>query len=299
MAHRVEHGLFRLTRAVLDLLPERLALALGSGLGFLTGVVFRVRRSDVDRHLAWAFPERPARWRRRVARDSYMHLGREAVVLFRRGGWSPDEIVRRTRVVGFEDLRLAAAGPSGVVLLTGHLGNWEMGGAAVAARGLPIDVVAKGMANRRFEQDLWAARARLGMSVIEMGDAPRGVLRSLGHERVAAMLGDQNAHRNGTFVPFFGRLAATPRGPAVFALRTGAPVFMGIATRDPGREPVYTVRFEPLDFDPSGDPESDVGRFTARYMEVLEEAVRRAPEQYFWQHRRWNTRPAEEPPGTP
>jgi KDO2-lipid IV(A) lauroyltransferase len=264
-------------------------------MGVLVGSVFRVRRRDVDRHLGWAFPDRPAAWRRRVGRASYAHLGREAVVLFRRGGWPAHRIVERTTLVGFDAFREAASEESGVVLLTGHLGNWELGGAAIVARGVPLDVVGKGMSNRGFQLRLFAARERFGLRVIEMGDAPRESLQSLGRGNVVALLPDQSAHRGGLPVPFFGRSASTARGPALFAARSGAPVWVAFAVRDPGAEPRYTATFEPLPFEPTGRPDEDATALMEAYARRLEEAVRTAPEQYFWQHRRWKGGSGEEP----
>lgn len=293
--HRLEDALFRLLSVKWALLPEPVALEMGEAAGAFVGSVLRVRRRDVERHLEWAFPERPRVWRHRVAVGSYRHLGREAVVLFRKGGWSRERILERTTAVGFDAFRDAATSGDGVVLLTAHLGNWEIGGAGIAARGIPLDVVGKGMANRRFEEDLFAARARLGMRVIEMAAAPREALRSLAEGRVVALLADQNAHRGGIFLPFFGRLASTARGPAVLAARAGAQVWVGFATRDPGPEQRYTLRLERLAFSPRGRADEDAAALMALYGSRLEEAIESAPEQYFWQHRRWKTRPGEEP----
>lgn len=214
--------------------------------------------------------------------------------MFRRGGWPAERVLERTTVVGFEAFREAAEAGRGVILLTGHLGNWEIGGASIIARGIPLDVVGKGMANRRFQADLLRARQRLGMRVIEMGDAATEGLRSLASGRVLALLGDQNAHGGGIFVPFFGRPASTVRGPALFAARTGAPVWVAFALRAPGGEQSYTVRFEALPFESTGRPEEDAATLMGVYARILEKAIKSAPEQYFWQHRRWKKRPAEE-----
>lgn len=291
----MESALFRLVTGVWAVLPESLAVFTGAAMGSAVGSVLRVRRRDVDRHLAWAFPTRSRSWRRRVARRSYAHLGREAVVLFRRGGWSIDRVLEATRVEGFNEFRAAAEAAGGLILLTGHLGNWEIGGAAITARGVPLDVVAKGMSNPLFQTGLFAARERLGMRVVEMGDAAREGLRSLSEGNVLALLGDQRPHGGGVLVPFFGREAATARGPALLATRTGASVWVAFAVRDPGSPPRYTVRFQPLPFTPSGDSEADARVLMTRYASVLEEAIEAAPEQYFWQHRRWRRRSPEEP----
>jgi Kdo2-lipid IVA lauroyltransferase/acyltransferase len=297
--HHVEYRLFLLLRGLVSVVPEVVATGAADLLGVVAGSVLRIRRRDVDRHLALAFPEWDRRARARVARASYRHLAREAVVLFRLGGWPAERMVSRTEVRGLEQVRRALAEHGGAIILTGHLGNWEVAAAAVAARGVPVDVVAKGMSNRRFERSLFAVRARLGVRVVEMSEAPREVLRSLRGGRAVAIAGDQNAHRNGVFVPFFGAPAATARGGAVFALRTGVPVFMGFGSRLPGRVARYEVDLFPLHHEVRGEGEQDVEEFLAAYMRAVDEAVRAAPEQYFWQHKRWKTRPSEEPGSAP
>jgi KDO2-lipid IV(A) lauroyltransferase len=293
--HWFENLVFRLVTGLWGLVPESVALRIGSAMGALFGSILRTRRHDVDEHLTQAFPGRSRAWRHRVARGSYAHLGREAVVVFRRGGWSRERVLERTSVIGFECFRAAAEEGRGLILLTGHLGNWEIGGAAIAARGVPLDVIGKGMSNRRFQSDLFALRERLGMRVIEMTDASKDALRTLGEGRVLALLGDQNAHRGGVFVPFFGRPASTVRGPALFAHRTRAPVWTAFALRDPGLEQRYTVRFRPLPFEATGRSEEDTSVLMGAFGALLEEAIESAPEQYFWQHRRWKKRPPEEP----
>lgn len=292
--HRLEYAGFRFLRVALSVLPETVAVGSGAVLGWLAGSVLRIRRKEVDEHLSFVFPDRSASWRNRVARASYRHLGREAVTLFRMTRWPLAKVEERVRIGGFEEIEEEVRGERGVVLLTGHLGNWEVAGAALAARGIPLDVVGKGMSNRRFEADLFRARERLGMRVIGMGDAPKEVLRSLGRGRVTAIVGDQNAHRHGVFIPFFGRLAATARGPALFALRAGAPVFVGFVVREVGLGQRYLVRIERLEYETTGDVERDVRSLLRAYHERLEDAIRSAPEQYLWQHKRWKTRPPEE-----
>lgn len=296
LRHRLEHGLFRAAASSSLLLPEWAALWLGTLLGAVAGTVMRVRRPDVDRHIGWAFPDHSRAWRRRVARACYRHLGREAVVTLRFRRLSAERIRELTRLVGFEAFEASVAAGEGVVLLTGHLGNWEVGGAAIAARNVPLDVVSKGMSNARFEVDLFANRARLGMRVIEMGNAPREALRSLAGGRVVALLGDQSVHSGGVLVDFFGRPALTARGATLFAIRSGAPVYVAFALREPGLSPRYTVRFRPLPFAPSGDVDQDVRALMVAYADALETAIREVPEQYFWQHRRWKNVAAEEPP---
>jgi KDO2-lipid IV(A) lauroyltransferase len=276
-------------------LPEKAALRAGWLLGWVAGTALRIRRADVDRNLARAFPDKDPRWRGRIARASFGHLGRESVAVFRLADLNDEAVVARTSVEGLDGFESARKEGKGVIVVTGHLGNWEVAGAALAARGVPLDVVAKGMANRRFGADLEATRVRLGMRVLDMAVAPREVLRSLRARRVVAMVADQNARETGIFVPFFGVPAATFRGPALFALRAGAPIFLGTCIREPGWPQRYRARMVRIDFTASGDLEADVKRLTEVHTAALEQAVRQVPEQYFWQHKRWKTRPPRGP----
>jgi Kdo2-lipid IVA lauroyltransferase/acyltransferase len=182
----------------------------------------------------------------------------------------------------------------GVILVSGHLGNWELGGAYLAARGLPIDVVARHMANPLFDRYLTKTRQQIGMTVVHDDQAVRRVPRSLRDGRAVAFLVDQGAvGLASAWVRFFGRYAKTPRGPAVFALRLGTPIVFGAALRLPSGR--YSLTFEPIDVAQTGDREADVDRIVTDYTAVLERWVRRAPEQYLWQHRRWK----HQRPGTP
>jgi KDO2-lipid IV(A) lauroyltransferase len=292
--HRLEYAAFNLVTVLFRVVPERGAVALAALLGWFAGSLLRIRRRAVDEHLALAFPNRPRTWRNRVARASYVHLAREWMATFRIERLSRDDILARTRMVGFDAFRAAVEEGKGVVLMTGHLGNWEFCAAGFTARGIALDAVAKSMANSQFGAALIEARERTGMGVIDVDDAPRRVLRSLRAGRVVAMLADQNAHRSGVFVPFFGKLASTARGPAVFALRTGAPMFLGIPLRNPGWKQEYTVELRRIEFQPSGQLDTDVLALTAVHTEALEQAIGEAPEQYFWQHKRWKKHPEGE-----
>jgi Kdo2-lipid IVA lauroyltransferase/acyltransferase len=287
----LEFGLFRVLTGVLFLVPERLSMTLGALTGWFAGYVLRLRKRVVDEHLLLAFPDESDAWRRRVARECYLHLGRETVAIFRLSRLTSDQLRSRTTMVGFEAFEAAMALGKGVILMTGHLGNWEVGAAGFTARGVPFDAVAKSMQNSRFGEALISARAGIGMGVIDVDVAPRRVLESLRAGRSVAILADQNAHRGGIFVPFFGKMASTARGPALFALRSGAPMMLAIPLRDPGPGQTYTVTIEPIEFEATGDRPFDIRQLTVAHTQALERAIRRAPGQYLWHHKRWKKRP--------
>lgn len=290
LQHRVEFGLFRLVRWKLSLLPLSVALALGEALGWLVGRGLRVRDRVVQRNLGRAFPELGPLERNRLASRAWRHLGREGVMLFRGPGLGRAQIRAITEIEGLDDIRAALAEGRGVVLVTGHLGSWEMGGAALAAAGLPLDVVALVQGNPLFDAELRSSREALGMGVIDRGRAHRDVLRSLRAGRLVALVADQNARRGGVAVDFFGHAAPTFRGPALFALRTGAPVFFGACLRSSRHPQRYRMVLESIAFEPGDDLEHDVERLTQIHTRRLEREVRAAPDQYFWAHDRWKKR---------
>lgn len=291
VAHRIQFGLFRAMEGFLAVLPRSWALGLGSFLGAVAGGLFRIRRQVTGENLARAFPDRDPAWRRRVGLASYRHLARESVATFLLGRATREDVLALTRVEGLEEFRQDLARGQGIVLFSGHLGNWEIGGAALTARGIPVDGVAQVQRNPLFDRELRRTREALGLRIVPKQEAPRRALRALRDGRVVALVADQNVTRGGIFVDFFDTPAATAKGPAVFALRTGAPLWLGCGlSRGPGRG--YRVILQRIEADPTGDMERDVEKLVRAQASLLEEAIRAHPEQYFWQHKRWKTRPS-------
>jgi len=160
-------------------------------------------------------------------------------------------------------------------------------GALCARLGYPVSFVVASQSNRRVEELMDRIRQSAGVEIIKRRDAIRGVVSALKRGRLVAMLIDQDAHEDGTFAPFFGIPASTPRGPAVFHLRTQAPLIFAQCVRLPGER--YRIDLERFDTASCTDPDELTARMSAR----LEAAVRKTPEQWFWMHRRWKTRPVE------
>lgn len=290
--HRLEYWLVLGARWLDRLLGPRASAALAAAVGRFAYRVLRIRAAVAEHQLRRAFPERDEEWIRAVARGAYEHLGREAVMLIRLSRLGREAIIEATDVEGFDAFRAAVAEGNGALVVTGHLGNWEIGGAGVAARGVPLDAVARPQGNPLVDRLINDARERLGMTVVPLGGATKQVLRSLRAGRVVALVADQDARRRGAFVPFFGRPASSHRGPALLALRSGAPVFAAAATRLPDAR--YRIRLRRIPLPDIDDPARQEQQLTAALAAALESWVREDPDQYLWQHRRWKTRP----PGT-
>lgn len=291
LAHHVEFALLRGTIALLGILPWELAARAGARLGLLGYSPLRIRRRVVEEQVAFAFPELSPREVRRIAREAYASLGRTTVETALLPNLTREQVLNLVaETQGIEEVESALSLGRGIIVVTGHFGNWELGGAYLAARGWPIGSIVRRQGNPLFDRYLNETRRAIGNEVIYDAEAVRRVPRLLRENRPVAFVADQGLlGLASTFVPFFGRLAKTPRGPAVFALRLGTPVFFGAALRRPdGR---FRIVFERVPVQETGDRDADVDRIVADFTRVLERWVRVAPEQYFWHHRRWKHRP--------
>ena len=243
--------------------------------------------------MASAFPDRDQRWVATTAKASFDHLGREILTLpglLRRG--LPEVRRRLEHVEGAESLREAFEEGRGLVMVSGHFGNWELAGSALAVLGYPVDAVWQRLRNRQLNRLVQRTREKLGMGLIDRVDAWDRLMESLAAGRVVAFVADQDARGRGVFVPFFGRLASTHKSPALLALRAGVPFFVGGAQRvGYQRYRGWALRLDP----PEGaNAKEQVLELTRLWTQELERRVRLSPEQYFWHHKRWKT----SPPGT-
>ena len=295
-AHRAEFTALRAVVSTLGALDWETAGNIGARIGALGYRPLGIRRGVVERQIAAAFPELAEADVRRIALGAYENLGRssiEAAILPRLG---PNAVLDKFE--GADDYDIVEEARSkgrGLIFVTGHLGNWELAGAYVAARGIPLDAIARRMKNPLFDRYLTETRSQIGMHVVHDSEAVRRTPRSLREGRAVAFLSDQGVlGLASTFVPFFGRPAKTPRGPAVFALRLDVPVVFGAAVRQPSGK--YRLVFERVAVEDTGDRDRDVDAIVARYTAALERWVRRYPEQYFWHHRRWRRQPPDTPP---
>lgn len=294
--HRVEYAALRGAVAMLRLVGFRAAGRVGEAIGGLGARPLGIRYAVVERHLRAAFPELSAEQRTKLAIESYRHLGRTTIETALLPDFTPQRIIDLfDSVDGWSLVEEGLARGKGLIAVTGHIGNWELGGSYVAARGIRVEAIARHMANPMFDRYLTETRERIGMRIVHDEDAVRRVPRALRNGDLVAMVMDQGAvGLASSWVPFFGRLAKTPRGPAVFALRLGTPLLFAAAIRKPNGK--YHLGFEPIDTErTSAGLEADVDRIVAEYTRVLERWVRAYPEQYFWQHRRWK----HQRPGTP
>jgi KDO2-lipid IV(A) lauroyltransferase len=271
-------------------LPPALGLALGRRIGDLLWWILprrrRVALQNVERSLGRELEPAAVR---RLARRSFQHVGMNLVEACRYFLRPTDVMVSRVHVEGAEHLRRAAAAGRGILVLTAHYGNWELLAAAHGLTGLPLSFVVRPLDDPILDDLAARFRRRSGAELIVKRRAVREIMQALRRGRMVGILLDQNATRaEGVFVPFFGIPASTSKGLALLALRTGAPVVPVFLRREADGRHCMDVR-PPLPA-PAG---ADVLAYTAAFNEVIEAAIRRAPEQWLWMHARWRTRPRE------
>jgi len=292
--HTLENFTLSCFGTVFRRLPRSFSIRLGES---LAGLVYRlgIRVAVTQDNLEHAFPDLDQRQLRKIARACYRHFGALLAEFARLPLVKRDNLLDLVEIVDAHILDQAHAAGAGVVVVSGHLGNWELMGASIANLGYPASYVVTRQENELVERQMDDLRRGEGIEIIKRRDAAKGVLRALRQNRVVAILSDQDAHEAGAFVPFFGRPASTPRGAALFALRTGAAlIFAESCRQDLGKLRVIfeRIRTDDLPQDRDAAVYELVRRFTAR----LEDAVRRHPEQWFWMHRRWKTRPPNDLP---
>jgi KDO2-lipid IV(A) lauroyltransferase len=293
--HRLQYAVGRAVLALLGVMPFATARRVGRALGHLGHWPFGVRRKVVERQIAAAFPDSTAGELGDLVRAAYGHFGEVLIETALLPGLGRQRILDLFEgAEGFEAIEAAHAAGRGIILITGHFGNWELAGAYVASRGIPIEVIVRRMNNPLFDGYVTRTREGAGMIVVYDHDAVRRTPRAFKSGHAVAFVADQGVlGLASTFVPFFGRPAKTPRGPAVFAMRYRLPTLFVAAVRQPdGR---YRCVVTPVDIPDTGHREADVDTVVARYTTILESWVRRYPDQYFWHHRRWKRQPPDTP----
>jgi KDO2-lipid IV(A) lauroyltransferase len=301
---RILQGLLDALTFVFERLSIDRALALGASLGRAWHRSGGPRTRRVRDQLQAALPEHDVASHEAWAREVFVHLGRGIAELLLLRGRHRGALLERVRIEGLEHLeavdRQTASG--GALIVTAHLGNWELACAKLAARGIPISVVYRSLHQPVLDRAMLGLRAptadsSFGATVVDqipMGRAGIRVLRALEAGRKLVVLLDQNAGREeGLFVSFFGRPASTRYGALALAARRGIPILPVFVRRDPdGR--THRIRFHPaLQLEAgTSDDEEVLRRNVQQATAMIEKEVRASPGQWIWTHRRWRTQPA-------
>ena len=273
-------------------LPKGWAVQLGRGIGLLSYYLVKKRREIASNNLQIAFGNHfTAAQRTKICKASFINVGKTCIEFLRFPKRNAENIWNEITVNGKENLYTALAEGKGAIVFLAHFGNWELlslvYGALIPDRAKAIAFPLK---NDRLNTYISRHREQMSLELIPRKQAVRETLRALRNNQAVGFFADQNAGPEGVFVKFLGKPASAVRGPAVLALKTGAPLLFSLAIRQPDdRHHVYISA--PIYTEPSDDFERDVELYTTQMLEQLETYIHKYPEQWLWLHNRWKTQP--------
>jgi Kdo2-lipid IVA lauroyltransferase/acyltransferase len=280
-------------------LSRKQALKLADFLGNVLYILFRKYRMVCLDGITIAFGESlTMKEKKRMARLSQINLVRTVMDFLRFGIYTKDELLALAPVVEGRENMVAAhnKAPGGVIGLAAHIGSWEYSGAWMVASGWPLAAVGKEQRDPGITQIMLDQRAKAGIKhIARTKKGQTEIIRTLRTKgQLLGLISDQNGGRDGVFVNVFGVPASSAKGPAFLALKYKAPVVPIFALWDGDN---YKIEILPeVEMVNTGDEEKDVLENTQRCQKVIENMVRKYPEQWLWAHRRWKTRPHGEPP---
>ncbi|HZS08629.1 MAG TPA: lysophospholipid acyltransferase family protein [Blastocatellia bacterium] len=273
-------------------LPRPVAIKAGQAVGALARLLRPRLSRHADINLRLAFPDLDERGRQHIQRRVFRNLGQLLGEVSQFPRLNRENISSVVVYEGLENFLAARDEGRGVILLTGHIGAWELSVYAHSIYGHPMSFLKRNVDNPLVEGLADSYRTRYGNHGIDKRGSVREVLKTLKSGGVVGILADLNAtSEEGVFVDFFGVPACTTAGVATLALRTGAAVLPGYVVWDEAAG-IHRLHFEkPVETISTGNQKEDVVANTARYAKVLEDIIRRHPDQWLWIHRRWKTRP--------
>ena len=296
---RVEYAAVRFLLGTLGIMPRSLAVPVAIAFARAASHLLSSLRRTGMRNLEIAFPERSIDERKKLLRGTFENLGRVLGEVSQFPKTTPEKL---RKIIDFEldDLsrELYArnkADKRGVLITTGHLGNWELLVMGFAALHEPISYLARPIDNPLIEDLTVRFRTRFGNRPINKTNSAMLAIKILREGGILGILSDVNAHpKEGVFVPFFGVPACTTSGAAMLAIRSNSYIFPTFCVWDETTKRYRFVHGELLEPASSGDRKEDIVETTAAYTAEIEKIIRQYPDQWMWIHKRWKTRPPGE-----
>ncbi len=285
---------------LLGLLPRRAAVAVATSIAsagyHLLGGLRRVAMTN----LQIAFPEKSESEHRRLAKGAFRNLGRILGEFSQFPKATPESLAKLIEFQidpqVYDEYQQLKKDGRGVIIVSPHLGNWEMLVFGWATFDSPMSYLARPLDNPLLEELTVGLRTKFGNRPINKTNSVMAAARALREEGLLGILADVNAHpREGVFVPFFGVPACTSSGVALLAMRTNSAIVPMCGAWDAEKQHYIGVHGRPIYAANTGDRQRDVVETTAAFTAEVEKLVRRFPDQWLWIHKRWKTRPPGEP----
>lgn len=267
------------------LLPAAAADALAVGLGGMAHRLLSSRRRVARENIVKALgKELTASQIDEITRQSFTHAARSVFELARMN-WYVNRVDDVFETDDMDKVERVKREAKGAVVVMAHYGGFEVIGAWLAHLDVPMNFMTGVQHNPKVNLFMQARRAEAGAGLLPVDKGVRRVFKVLRGGQFLAIISDQHAP-SGVVVNFFGRPAATPKGPAAFALKCGSPI-LPLVCRRLRRDRFRVIIGEPIYPTDSGDNEADIRTLTEQYTDWFEEIIRRDPGQWLWTHRRW------------
>ncbi|GAB6099440.1 hypothetical protein JCM16358_13190 [Halanaerocella petrolearia] len=290
MQEKIGYYAFKLLQGLANLLPANLSYYLARKLGSLLFYLVKRRRklavNNIQSALDYSKEESYD-----LAKLIFQDIAIKFIEVCRLSNWSRQDFETKIEVEGLNNLEQAYNQEQGVVLFTGHFGNWELLGVYLSWLGYPVNAIAREYKNSLINKEVWQIRESQGATVFNK-DQVKSAFKALLKKELLLILGDQDAHGDGEFVQFFHRLASTPKGPVVLAQKAQGLILPVYLVREgPGKYRLFIE--EPLEIAKEAKAE-EREEVLQKLTTSLEEKIREYPEQWLWLHRRWKTAPPKE-----
>jgi len=250
-------------------------------------------KKQVMEILKIAFPESSSEWRRNIAFRNYIYFAKIFFDFFPVYTMSSDRFSKSVVCLNSKLIEKAIQSGKGAIIVIFHFGNWEALGEWFVRNGYNFRAIARKLKNPAAEKIVTETRGRHGMRLFSMKESSATILKFLGGNGILGNVADQDAGRRGIFIKYFGRLSSTFRGPSVFALRQKCPLIAGTCLLEKNGK--YVIHFKDISTSiPEGFKKTPAEYLTQLYTNYFEKKIREYPEQYFWFHRLWKTKPSEE-----
>ena len=289
LKNNFEYFLFRGLSGWLRSISLTSALYIHRILGIFWYNIIKVRRNVTSDNLKHSFPEKTEKELNQLAKNVFFHFSRVAIEHILMPKLIHQGMGKYIGSANWNVLEKTFAEKKGVLVLSGHFGNWEILASVIPLKGFPFWAVAAEQRNKKIDNMINEHRNLAGIKLILRHQAKTAIPKIFKNGEIVLLLCDQDAGKNGIFVPFFGRLASTPPGPAVYSIRNKVPIVYATTIFFNGK---YDLYFERLNFpEKTGGFKKNIKQITASHANRLERDIRRFPEQWLWLHKRWKTPP--------
>ena len=283
LSHKITYILLKTLSFCLRISPQWIRSILSKILYILLYYLIPIRKKQVLKNLNLAFPDEPLDWHIKTAKDSYKFFINNFVQFF---AFPKSFLKSNIKVKGQDLLNDTLNADNGIIFVSGHFGAWEILAAWLGYNKYPVAVVATKQMNRGADKFFQELRNYFGMKHIYRKSSLDNMYKVLEEKEILALVSDQDAKKRGVFVKFFNQQTSTPKGAARFHLENGAPIIFTLCYQNKPND--YTIEFIPVKV----ESDTTIESITQSYTSVLEKFIRRYPEQYFWFHRRWKTKPS-------